>query len=172
MEYVGSWYMRRLATILEVPVFKTSGSSVMGAPGVGVLDTTESRAAKAGANTSAAKQEDIFSAARVGAVDRVEQFLAAGVAPSVRDAKGNTALIVASGRGFDDVIRVLLDAGATVNEATANGIFEGKCALSWAASQGRVAAVLALLKAGADAQEVQQAGVFAGKTPVRLPLLA
>ena len=43
IEYVGSWYMRRVATIFEVPVFKTSGSSVTGAPGVGVKDTTESR---------------------------------------------------------------------------------------------------------------------------------
>ena len=41
MEYVGSWNMRKVATIFEVPLFKTSGSMVTGAPGVGVFETTD-----------------------------------------------------------------------------------------------------------------------------------
>ena len=47
IENVGSWYMRMVATIFEVPVLRTSGSNVIGAPGVGVLETTDNNEAYA-----------------------------------------------------------------------------------------------------------------------------
>ena len=110
--------------------------------------------------------DNIFTKARAGDIDAVKAFIDNGVDPTSRDSKGNTALIIAAGRGHAGVINLLLEAGASFEEATLIGIFEGKSALCWAASQGRVKAVVALLQAGADPNFVQQEGTFAGKTPL------
>jgi ankyrin repeat protein len=114
----------------------------------------------------AESEDSIFTKARAGDIDAVKAFLEDGVDPSSRDSKGNTALIIAAGRGHAGVINLLLEAGASYEEATLIGIFEGKSALCWATSQGRVKAVVALLQAGADPNFVQQVGTFAGKTPL------
>ena len=110
--------------------------------------------------------DNIFTKARAGDIGAVKAFLDNGVDPTTRDNnKGNTPLIIAAGRGHAGVINLLLEAGASYEEATLVGIFEGKSALCWATSQGRVKAVVALLQAGADPNFVQQIGTFAGKTP-------
>lgn len=109
---------------------------------------------------------DIFTASRKGDVLKVKAFLESGSGVSSRDSKGNTPLIIACGRGHHDVISLLLQQGASFEEATSGGIFEGKNTLAWASSQGRLKAVVALLQAGANPQHVQQVGVFAGKTPL------
>ena len=102
------------------------------------------------------EEENIFVKARAGDIDSVKAFLESGVDPTTRDNKGNTALIIAAGRGHAGVINLLLEAGASYEEATLTGIFEGKSALCWATSQGRVKAVVALLQAGANPNFVQQ----------------
>ena len=117
-------------------------------------------------NGQTATESDIFSKARAGDIEAVKAYLQEGTGPSVRDSKGNTPLIIAAGRGHADVITLLLEAGASFDEATALGIFEGKSALCWATSQGRVKAVVTLLQAGASPNFVQQVGAFAGKTPL------
>lgn len=124
------------------------------------------RETKANDNGQTSQEFDIFTKSRSGDLDAVKAYLDEGTGPSVRDSKGNTPLIIAAGRGHADVITLLLEAGASYDEATAFGIFEGKSALCWATSQGRVKAVVTLLQAGASPNFVQQVGAFAGKTPL------
>eukprot|EP01035_Chromulina_nebulosa_P021116 gene21116-27362_t len=93
-------------------------------------------------------------------------FIINGGDVSSRDLKGNTAIIIASGRGKTDVIKILLDHGANPEDITAIGLFEGKSALSWACSQGRPEAVALLLQAGANPHFPATKGVFLGKTPL------
>lgn len=111
--------------------------------------------------------ESFFVAARTGDVTAVKAFLAQGMNVSKRDVKGNTALIVAAGRGQTEVLKVLLASGADPEEATnAEGLFEGKTALCWAASQGRSNVAAYLIQSGANPHLPMQRGVFAGKTPL------
>lgn len=70
-----------------------------------------------------------FSSCRAGDVHAVKSFLDSGVSVHARDAKGNTGLIIASGRGQIEVIQLLLSYGATVEDASLIGIFEGKTAI-------------------------------------------
>ena len=110
--------------------------------------------------------DEFFQKARSGDAAAVQRFLESGTHVSSRDSKGNTALVIAAGRGQEEVIKVLLQAGASVDESTENGIFEGINVLAWACSQGRRGAVVLLLQAGANPQHVQEKGVFHGKTPL------
>jgi ankyrin repeat protein len=130
---------------------------------VGLHNTNYTATATVGGQPA---ESNIFGMARAGDIDAVKSYLEGGTGPSSRDSKGNTPLIIAAGRGHADVINLLLEAGASYDEATASGIFEGKSALCWATSQGRVKAVVTLLQAGANPNFVQQVGVFAGKTPL------
>ena len=91
-------------------------------------------------------------------------------------------IIIASGRGQTEVVKLLLKNGANVEDSTSFGIFEGKTALCWASSQGRYSSfsqlpfripyiyiliraetVSYLIKAGANPQKPPDKGVFAGK---------
>lgn len=80
------------------------------------------------------------------------------------DAKGNSALIIASGRGRVEAIRILLAHNASVESFTLQGLFQGKTALMWASSQGRIEAVTLLIQAGASVHREMESGVFQGKT--------
>ena len=55
--------------------------------------------------------------------------MAHGADPNVRDTTGKTALVYAAARGFDDVVRRLLDAGVDVNAHAGNELTP----LMWAA---------------------------------------
>lgn len=111
--------------------------------------------------------EPFFQSARIGNMDiLLNNYMNKGFDVSSRDSKGNTALIIASGRGQTEVIKTLLDYGANVEESTAIGLFEGKSALSWAASQGRAEAVALLLQSQANQHFPATRGVFLGKTPL------
>jgi hypothetical protein len=46
-------------------------------------------------------------------------------------------LIIASGRGQVETVKLLLKYGANIEDHTSSGIFEGKTAICWASSQGR-----------------------------------
>jgi ankyrin repeat protein len=89
----------------------------------------------------APKAEDVekfCSSAREGNLDNLKLLLdSKAVTIHSRDSKGNTALIIASGRGKVDAIKLLLHYGANPEDATHHGLFEGKSALSWACSQGK-----------------------------------
>jgi ankyrin repeat protein len=108
--------------------------------------------------------ELFFVSCRNGDVDKVKAFLEAGVHVSSRDSKSNTGLIIASGRGQSDVVRLLLSYGASVDENTLVGLFEGKTALNWACSQGRSQTASLLIQAGANPHKPPEKGVFQGKT--------
>lgn len=118
------------------------------------------------ATSSQTGENDFYSAARSGNVALVKSYLQQGQPVSSRDVKGNTALVIAAGRGHSDIIKILLAAGADVEEATSEGLFESKPALSWAVSQGRTAAAAVLIQNGANPSVPMKRGVFAGKTPL------
>ena len=73
--------------------------------------------------------EGFFDSCRSGKLLLVQQYLDSDVSVHSRDAKGNTAIIIASGRGQAQVVELLLRYGANVNDATQVGIFEGKSAI-------------------------------------------
>ena len=116
------------------------------------------------APSSLSADDSYFNAVRTGDVVTVKQYLDAGMAVSKRDVKGNTALIIAAGRGQAEIARLLLQHGASPDEATSEGLFESKSALCWAASQGRGAVAAMLIQNGGTVNLPQPLGVFAGKT--------
>lgn len=107
--------------------------------------------------------ELFFQSARTGNLSKLLEYLQNGIDASSRDSKGNTAIIIASGRGQGQVIQHLLKAGASPEESTIGGLFDGKTALMWAASQGRKSVVELLINAGADVNRATDRGVFLGK---------
>ena len=95
----------------------------------------------AAANEGAQEVPDyahFFSAARAGDVDQVRAVLAKGLDPMILDSRGNSALIIASGRGRVEVINELIKAGAPPEDTSSQGLLQGKTCLMWAASQGRL----------------------------------
>lgn len=82
--------------------------------------------------------EKFFNSAREGNAAYVEEYLSKHpLLVSSRDSRGNSAIIIAAGRGRIDVLNVLLKYHANIEDYTSTGLFEGKSALSWASSQGR-----------------------------------
>jgi ankyrin repeat protein len=110
------------------------------------------------------EDETFFNSARIGDIKTLREFILNGTSVNARDSKGNTPIIIAAGRGHVSVISLLLEHGASVEDSTQLGLFEGKTVLSWASSQGRVQAVGLLLQAGADPNKIPNRGVFEGKT--------
>ena len=111
-----------------------------------------------------ATDEGFFQSARSGDVNLVSQYIANGVFVNARDSKGNSAIIIAAGRGHVNILAILLENGASIEDFTYSGLFEGKTVLCWAASQGRTQAVAFLLQAGANPNKLPDRGVFEGKT--------
>ena len=95
--------------------------------------------------------DQFFQSARTGEIELLNDYIAKGVSVNSRDSKGNSPLgkniirtsqtfqtninnsillVIASGRGHVNVISLLLDHGAYVNDYTQVGLFEGKTALS------------------------------------------
>ncbi len=102
-----------------------------------------------------AKSNQLISAARSGDVATVKQLLAAGVSPETRDLTGMSPLLAAGFGGHAEIVQLLLDKGADVNE-THDG---GATALQGAAmgppplgqgGKGNVEVVKLLLGRGAE----------------------
>ena len=55
--------------------------------------------------------QEVFQLARVGDAARLKEFLAIGIAPNIRDGKGNSLLMLASYNGNHEAARVLLEHG-------------------------------------------------------------
>jgi ankyrin repeat protein len=103
---------------------------------------------------------DIFDAAAVGLVGRVSELVAAN--PELLDGinvDGFRPLQLAAFFGHAQVVRVLLDAGASVEARSTNGM--ALQALHSAAASGHIGIVSMLLEAGADPNSEQVGGYTA-----------
>ncbi|MRW84736.1 ankyrin repeat domain-containing protein [Pseudoduganella sp. FT26W] len=102
----------------------------------------------------AAEQSDdeveFFRAAQLDGADRVRKMLARGVNPNIRDANGETGLIVAMRYEALDVARVLMAQKGIDIEAKAPN---GNTALMMAAFRNNKTAVLELLQRGAQVNQ-------------------
>lgn len=90
-------------------------------------------------------QELLFDAARLGRDDMIPVLLEAGADIEGVDAKGHTALVLATYHGFETTAALLLDRGAAPNGTTASG-----SPLMGVAFKGHLAIADRLLAAGAD----------------------
>lgn len=90
-------------------------------------------------------QELLFEAARLGRDDMVPVLLEAGADIEGVDAKGHTALVLASYNGFGTTAALLLDRGADPNGTTASG-----SPLMGVSFKGHLTIARRLLDAGAD----------------------
>ncbi len=92
---------------------------------------------------------DIFAMASAGDAAGVEQALSSGVDVNIRDALGQTPIVVAALAGQDAVAAILLQHGADVKARTAKGM----TALHAAAFAGDLAAMNLLLASGAEVND-------------------
>lgn len=90
-------------------------------------------------------QELLFEAARLGRDDLIPVLLEAGADIEAADAKGHTALVLATYNGFETTAELLLDHGADPNGTTTSG-----SPLMGVAFKGHIAIARRLLAAGAD----------------------
>lgn len=96
----------------------------------------------------------LMRAAKMGTLEGVRRFIAAGANVRAADFDGNTAVHFASQMGDANALKVLLDAGASVNASNRFGVTP----LIAAAASGHSAAVRLLLDRGADAKAADQKG--------------
>lgn len=89
----------------------------------------------------------LSEACYMGHVEAVRVLLEHGARTDLQDSLGQTALFLASRRGFEAVVCLLLEKGASASLMNNGGVH----ALSAAASTGRVGVVRALLRHGAQA---------------------
>ena len=76
----------------------------------------------------------------------IEVLIQQGADVNIKSGKGNTALVIASKNGYNDVVEVLLEGGADVHQKDN----DGNTALLWAAEKGHKGIVEMLLQNGAD----------------------
>src|SRR5688572_26063372 len=92
--------------------------------------------------------------------ERVQQLLREGYEVDVRDSRGATPLIVASRWGHNDLIDLLIKAGAKINtkDKASRVEYGGRTALYHACMIGRVGTVKLLLENGAKPDILAQRG--------------
>jgi ankyrin repeat protein len=91
-------------------------------------------------------------------VQRIRELIADGAKPDIKDANGLTALLVCSRNGWAqhlDMIKVLLDAGANVNQMGTEHHFTP---LMLSAYNGNIAIVQELIRRGADVSLLDKNG--------------
>lgn len=136
--------------------------------GLVVLPTTPPAAAQSQA--AASSPAALWEAARTGDVSRVRALLDAGVDPDAPSRYGATALSFAAQKGHLEVVRLLLERGATVD---VTDTFYDQTPLAWALSDGHFdVAVLLLEKGAADVEQALVAGVRAQNRAVLEAVLA
>lgn len=90
--------------------------------------------------------ELLIDGARFGDADDVQRALEGKVDVNAQDEWGKTALHMAAANGHDEIVKVLIDAGANV--AVANE--SGNTALHWACLMGHEQVTRLLMEAGAN----------------------
>jgi len=99
----------------------------------------------------------MLEAADAGDAARLKSLVEAGASADARLSNGETALMRAASRGFEDVARALLDAGADVNARRADGFTP----LLLAAFFGHESLVRLLLERGAETEARTRLGTTA-----------
>jgi outer membrane protein assembly factor BamB len=99
---------------------------------------------------SAGEAEDLFTAARAGDLAAVRELIESGLAVDSADKYGATALGMAAGRGYLEVVRYLVEAGADLDRAED---FYGASPLGMALFNGHPEVAKVLLAAGAEGRE-------------------
>jgi ankyrin repeat protein len=77
----------------------------------------------------------------MGSPKMVEVLLEKGADPSIVDQFGKSPMCYAAGRGFTDVVRVLLDGGIDVNAPYGNGLTAFMWAAGYSADAGYIDAI-------------------------------
>ncbi len=90
--------------------------------------------------------QEIFQLARAGDAGRLKEFLEIGLAPNIRDGKGNSLLMLASYNGNFQAARVLLEHGGDPELANDSG----QIPLAGAAFKGDTEMARLLIEHGAD----------------------
>ena len=85
--------------------------------------------------------EDFLAAAQRGDLAAVQAGLAAGLSADSADVYGNTALMMASARGQRDVVKALIDAGASAEHKNKFGLGPRQW-VEWAENQGPIRQLL------------------------------
>jgi len=98
---------------------------------------------------------DFLAAVRTNDVATAAAWLDKGVEPVTRDVTGLTALMLAAGRGSLEMVRLLVERGAPVDEREAR---KGLSALHFACSGGYPAVAAYLLEQGAAADSRDKLG--------------
>jgi ankyrin repeat protein len=106
------------------------------------------------ANIKQALKDYFFDAARRGDVAMLKEFVAARYDLEMRDAKGYTALILATYHGHEDASRLLIESGANPCATDARG----NTALMGAIFKGELTISRMLMKAGCDPNQRNNAG--------------
>ena len=99
---------------------------------------------------------DIWTACRVGDLERVRQLIQDGQDVNRGDRYGETPLMYAAGRGHDQLVRELIRAGADVNRKDNNKHTALHRASSW---RGYSSVVTTLAEAGANLNEQDERGM-------------
>lgn len=97
---------------------------------------------------------EAFAAFDGRVLDRLENLLAGGIDPDVRDNDGRTLLMAAARAGHESDLALLLICGASVDLQDP----DGRTALMFAAINGHAGAAAILLNHGADARLRDDAG--------------
>lgn len=98
--------------------------------------------------------DDFLKAASKGRVSQLRAMLEDGMDVDVRDARGRSALFIASDRGSPDTVRVLVKHHAGIDERD----FEGTTPLMIASLRGHHDILIPLLNAGADVNALDYFG--------------
>jgi ankyrin repeat protein len=94
-------------------------------------------------------------------VARIQQLLADGANPDIRDVNGWSGLLICARDGWAEhleIIKILLDAGADVNEKT---VKYGSTPLLLAANNGHLSIVRELIRRGANVNALSKSGLTA-----------
>jgi hypothetical protein len=106
--------------------------------------------------------DELNAAARKGDVAAVKAILDRGVSPDAKWRYGMTALFPACDRGHLEVVRLLIERGASVNISDR---FYNATPIGWAANKGHTEIVLLLLEKGAqNSERILMMGVDKGHT--------
>ena len=99
---------------------------------------------------------DIFQAAGIGNIGRIEELLASGADVNQRNNLGETALHYAALTGHTNAIRMLIELRALVNQQDNHGA----TALHWAAMNGHANAIRMLIQAGCGVNQKDNYGMI------------